>query len=241
MTAQEKWAYDKYKKALDSQYATAIANIYLDGEASVGWIKPDAVRGAYTEVWPAVSYTQGKETADLVIKGYEILRDPWKANTLRYLDSVAGKRITEVWNTSKDLYIKALREATVEASAEGIGIEATQRKIRTLVNDKLSGDINIWRARRIAQTEVIAAGNFGSVSAIGQMNNDGLVVKKQWKAVPGAKDPRHYPSMDGQIREAGQDFNVFGEQLEYPGDPRGSAGNVINCRCAVQPYVEDKL
>jgi HK97 family phage portal protein len=33
----------------------------------------------------------------------------------------------------------------------------------------------------------------------------------------------------------GQKFNVGGEYLEYPGDKRGSAGNIINCRCTVIP------
>jgi hypothetical protein len=28
-------------------------------------------------------------------------------------------------------------------------------------------------------------------------------------------------------------FIVSGEELMYPGDPSGSAGNVINCRCAI--------
>ena len=38
---------------------------------------------------------------------------------------------------------------------------------------------------------------------------------------------------DGQ--EVGMDeaFDVGGEQLMYPGDPAGSAGNTINCRCTV--------
>jgi hypothetical protein len=28
-------------------------------------------------------------------------------------------------------------------------------------------------------------------------------------------------------------FNVSGQNLMFPGDPNGSAGNVINCRCSV--------
>ncbi len=28
-------------------------------------------------------------------------------------------------------------------------------------------------------------------------------------------------------------FDVGGEQLMYPGDPAGSAGNICNCRCTV--------
>ena len=35
-----------------------------------------------------------------------------------------------------------------------------------------------------------------------------------------------------------EDFIVGGVPMEYAGDPRGGAKNVINCRCAVI-YVED--
>ena len=38
---------------------------------------------------------------------------------------------------------------------------------------------------------------------------------------------------DGQKRPLSQPFNVDGEQLEYPGDPSGSAENTINCRCVI--------
>jgi hypothetical protein len=34
-------------------------------------------------------------------------------------------------------------------------------------------------------------------------------------------------------------FIVMGEQLDYPGDPVGSAGNVINCRCTQIYITED--
>ncbi len=31
---------------------------------------------------------------------------------------------------------------------------------------------------------------------------------------------------------------VGGEFLKFPGDPNGSAGNIINCRCSIQPVIE---
>ena len=36
-------------------------------------------------------------------------------------------------------------------------------------------------------------------------------------------------------RRVGQSerFNVSGEMLSFPGDPKGRAGNVVNCRCTV--------
>jgi len=34
-------------------------------------------------------------------------------------------------------------------------------------------------------------------------------------------------------------FIIGGESLDYPGDPSGSAANVINCRCSVGYLVID--
>ena len=40
---------------------------------------------------------------------------------------------------------------------------------------------------------------------------------------------------DTQIVDLSEDFDVGGEHLSAPGDPRGSAGSVINCRCTIGP------
>jgi hypothetical protein len=34
-------------------------------------------------------------------------------------------------------------------------------------------------------------------------------------------------------------FDIGGEALMYPGDPAGSAGQVINCRCAMGWVVKE--
>ena len=39
--------------------------------------------------------------------------------------------------------------------------------------------------------------------------------------------------MNGQKVGEFDKFFVGGEELEYPGDPKGKAGNIINCRCKV--------
>ena len=39
--------------------------------------------------------------------------------------------------------------------------------------------------------------------------------------------------MNGVRVDLNQDFNVSGEKMMFPGDIKGSAGNVINCRCTV--------
>jgi len=40
---------------------------------------------------------------------------------------------------------------------------------------------------------------------------------------------------DGQFVDMSDTFLVTGESLRWPGDPSGSAGNVINCRCTQMP------
>jgi hypothetical protein len=91
------------------------------------------------------------------------------------------------------------------------------------------------RATRIARTETIGASNAGSLEGAKSMGITGL--KKFWIV-----------ALDGRERETHRDvsiatsespigiddyFNVGGSNMQYPGDPNGSAAEVINCRCAI--------
>lgn len=60
---------------------------------------------------------------------------------------------------------------------------------------------------------------------------------KEWKHSPYAKVPRpSHVAADGQTRKVDEDFNVGGEELSFPRDPKGSAKNTINCSCYSIPY-----
>ena len=39
--------------------------------------------------------------------------------------------------------------------------------------------------------------------------------------------------MNGVKVDANKPFFVGGEEMQYPGDPSGMSGNIINCRCKV--------
>ena len=39
--------------------------------------------------------------------------------------------------------------------------------------------------------------------------------------------------MDNQSVGLEEMFDIGGERMDHPGDPVGSAENVINCRCAI--------
>jgi uncharacterized protein with gpF-like domain len=65
------------------------------------------------------------------------------------------------------------------------------------------------------------------------------VLRKRWLSARDRRTRRNPPDdydhveADGQERALDEPFLVSGELLDHPGDPSGSAGNVINCRCAV--------
>ncbi|MET7814203.1 phage minor head protein [Streptomyces sp. NPDC005395] len=101
-----------------------------------------------------------------------------------------------------------------------------------------------WRAEAAttAVTETTLAESAGAYDA-GQSSEQATgqqTARKRWVAL-------HDPAtrqLDDNVREAhrladGQEvpldspFTVGGETLRYPGDPSGSPGNVINCRCSV--------
>lgn len=239
-TKLERFAYREFLRALNLLYVEAIAQIPNDQEASVNWIKQDLIQKAYINVWSTVSYVSAKAT-EVVIKN---IADEltWQFRTASYISNNLSDRITEVWNTSKNQYLYSLNMATEQATNEGLGVEATTKRIQDLVKQNM-GSINKWRARRIAQTELIGAGNWGAYESMSEAEGMGATIKKRWVCNPGAsKTERHalIPGLHGQIRDINQPFDVDGEPLMYPGDPIGSGSNVINCKCTMVAIPEEE-
>lgn len=236
-TAAEKLAYRKFKAALDATYKVAIEQIAAEGMSSVNWINDTAIREAYYEVWAELSYTN-------YVKLYGAYdRTLWASKMSGYIQTHLEVRIQEVWAYSRELYVKTVGSAMETAINKGFGVEKTARIIEQDVNSQLNGNINRWRARRIAQTELVGAGNYGTWLAIVQAESEGINISKQWLVHPqGSKTQRHsLMNIDYQIRSPQVPFDVGGEQLQYPGDPSGSAQNIVNCKCVIRPILLDEI
>ena len=103
------------------------------------------------------------------------------------------------------------------------------------------------RAKNIVRTEMKRA--FGLTQ---QMNLDDIedrldpelqgVTKKRWISarMPGRTRARHWDAHN-QVRPIKEDYVVWGEKLAYPGDPRGSPRNTINCHCDSVIEIEDLI
>lgn len=71
-----------------------------------------------------------------------------------------------------------------------------------------------------------------------------LQLFKRWRINHGTgiDDGRVRPAhlvADGQEVPEGEPFIVDGELLMFPGDPKGSPENVINCRCGMEHFYKE--
>jgi HK97 family phage portal protein len=95
-----------------------------------------------------------------------------------------------------------------------------------------------WRARMIARTESAKVENWAQLEGYKETE---FVDGKGWLSarIKTSRD-EHIEAADryedNPIR-LDEKFLVGGEELEYPGDPAGSPGNVINCLCSIFPAV----
>jgi SPP1 gp7 family putative phage head morphogenesis protein len=100
-------------------------------------------------------------------------------------------------------------------------------------------DKGAWQADRIIRTEGHRVREQGTQNSFEQAEAEGVEMKKRWMSALDTNTRDEHGAADGQEVNVDEPFVVGGEQLEYPGDPSGSAWNVINCRCSSEPIVND--
>ncbi len=147
-----------------------------------------------------------------------------------YAEQIVPARIAGVTETT--------RTAVTSAVTTGIREGQTIPEIAKAVDDAFGGMAGN-RAMTIARTEVLgASGAGGQIMA----QSTGLPLAKEWIAARDSRtrqitrgDDFDHALCDGQKVALDEPFAVPGRQgpeaLQFPGDPRGSAENIINCRC----------
>ena len=148
------------------------------------------------------------------------------AERIKRLPQVKGKlivstqKITGINKVTQQLIAKKLQEG-LEA---GEGLEKLTGRIKTLLGS------NRKRALRIARTQTAGAVSTGRHAG---MKFAGVELKSWVTAGSGEIREAHIAAGQKYAEGIALDvpFEVGGELLMYPGDPSGSALNIINCRC----------
>lgn len=88
------------------------------------------------------------------------------------------------------------------------------------------------RARVIAVTETTRAYGAGTTAAgLEQSRVTGRLLQKRWRTEHDDRVRASHRHVDGMTLPLYQPFPVGDDLLMFPGDPLGSADEVVNCRC----------
>lgn len=150
-----------------------------------------------------------------------------------YIERFGATKVLQILETTRKQVMGVIREG----QREGLGVEEIARLLREAVPE-----FSRIRSRVIARTETHGSSQYAQFRTA-QQSTRPLV--KQWNSTEDGRtrtiimDDRYdHRVIDEQRVALEQPFmvpTIFGtkEPLMYPGDPAGTAGNIINCRCAM--------
>ena len=223
--SHERYSTLRIAKGLHDQIQTILGILPEAGAPALlagldQFLKTAPLEQAYQDLYGRVGADFAR-TSFLELSGKsQKAEDDWIEFMRNFAVTEAGARISQV----SDVTLRRVRRVLQQGIDEGLGIEEIARRMER------SNAVNRVRSRVIARTEIIAASNRGSLLGA---ESTGLTLNKEWISTPDGREREAHAQANGSIVASNEPFIVDGEELQYPGDPRGSAANVIQCRCTI--------
>jgi HK97 family phage portal protein len=153
--------------------------------------------------------------------GIEMAFDVDRPEVRGEMAAILGKFAEETNNTT----FNELTDLFTEAEAQGETIPDMMERLSAYFEGRKSD----YQTERIARTTMTAANSAGDEAAWSQ---SGVVKGSRWLTNIDGRERDAHREAHNQTVGLGQMFEVGGEMLAFPGDPAGSPGNIINCRCS---------
>ena len=203
-------------------------------------VSKEKIFDSYVKVYSEIGTKHGKRVGvqinkqinekNFTIDGF---LNEFQRTLINFLATNEGSRITTV----RQSYIQYLTQIMTKGIEEGKTMSMISTDMTKLIKSR---NFYRWQALRIARTETTAASNYAATVS---SSVSGVLMDKVWVSALDARTRRepeshfdHYHMNQVKV-PLDKPFNVSGEKLMFPGDPKGSAGNVINCRCSVAQVV----
>ena len=201
----------------------------------------EAVKRGLAKCW-LESMEGGRENAFNILNGKkEIIRIDAVTITNelfnKWVDRYGLMKSEELNQTSKKKLLELLRKVLSESIDEGDGLEVMKDKLQK-ASASVFQELSDVRSYLIARTETGATVNLGQMVTYQATG----IEKKEWISTLDDRTRDSHILMNGVIANIDETFeveNIEGgvDNMLYPSDPNGSAGNVCNCRCVIAPVV----
>lgn len=175
------------------------------------------------------------------------LKECYETGFIGTMYSIAGQGIPMIASIDQSAAVKAILtdSKVVEGFYNRLGVDVS--KLKKIITQEISRGIasalpyrdiarninnasksGLSNAKRIARTEGHRIQQTSARDAQYAARANGADVVKQWDAALDSRTRDSHARLDGEIRELDEKFS---NGLMFPGDPSGSAAEVINCRC----------
>lgn len=193
-----------------------------------GNITEEKIKAMFVEIYTTIGINYGnriKKTLEKTTKANILFNDVLLEQILLFLSNEGGIKITSVRSTLIEQLINAVKESLKENAT----VIELQNEIYRIA--KQSGTFYKWQALRIARTETTSASGLAAYQTAQQSN---LVMTKKWISAKDNRTRLDHAIENGQIVDLEEPFLMAdGSTLLYPGDTKGKASQVINCRCTI--------
>jgi hypothetical protein len=190
-------------------------------------ITEDKIKEMFIDIYTTVGYDYNKRIKKEIERTTKnvLFSDSFLQDILVFLSGEGEAKIVSVRGTLIEDIIKAIEDKLKNDTS----LINLQNAIYEIV--QRSQQFYKWQALRIARTETTFASAYAAMRAASQSNFE---MTKEWVAAKDDRTRKDHRLENGQIVDFNDPFIMNdGSQLQYPGDPKGTASQVINCRCTI--------
>ena len=225
MARMERTVFNQLKPMINRQYMDA-ASLITQGVRDVDHVvneQTTRLRKILRAHYRRVAMTAGRQ-ATIAYDPPKSMNESFWNEVNQFIALNAGRKVKLMQDTSKGILDFVIQT--------GIENGETNREIATRLR-KQGKKVSKFQALRIARTETLGIYNAATDASV---RDTGLKFDRVWSTTKDLRTRRRKKKsfydhwiVDGQRRKQGEPFDVSGQNLDYPGDPKGSAGNIINC------------
>lgn len=194
-------------------------------------IRPDVLRG----VENLNIYQQSFQ--EVLTKFYQRVKMRISEQVMRNLQTTLDESLKaqlndqfKNWSDNRAMFIGA---AILETMSKRLQDLTEAELTRTAATKQWYDDMKRHLRNTVSLTETqVSVEHSKEVTATTIAQSKGITLEKTWITVGDERVRLWHQEAEGQSVPLGTFYKVGGEDLMYPGDPRGSLPNIINCRCS---------